>query len=341
MEKRRYLGILAAVLLLTGCAAGGRKAQEASLAPVEEQRLVVYTSHKEEVWKPIVREFEERTGIWVDVVTGGTNELLERIDEESEHPAADVMFGGGVDSLAVYADCFEPYQCAEWEEIGSQYRSEDGLWTPFSSLPVVLVYNTKLLPQGRVTGWSDLLDDSLRGRVAFADPAVSGSSFTSLVTMACAMGEDTEATIREFAYSLEGQELSGSGDVLTAVNNGSFWVGVTLEETALKRREAGDSIDLVYPEEGTSLVPDGSALVKGAPHGDNAKLFLDFTVSYDVQEMMAGQYRRSVRDDVACLPQLPALEELALVDYDIPWASQNHNAVLMTWAFYLDGEEET
>ena len=48
-----------------------------------------------------------------------------------------------------------------------------------------------------------------------------------------------------------------------------------------------------------------------------------------------------MRDDVACLPQLPALEELALVDYDIPWASQNHNAVLMTWAFYLNGEEET
>ena len=98
------------------------------------------------------------------------------------------MFGGGVDSLAVYADCFEPYQCSEWEKIGAQYRSEDGLWTPFSSLPVVLIYNIKLLPQGRVTGWSDLLDDSLRGRVAFADPAVSGSSFTSLVTMACAMG---------------------------------------------------------------------------------------------------------------------------------------------------------
>ena len=67
MEKRGYLGILTAVLLLTGCTAGGGEAQEASLAPAEEQRLVVYTSHKEEVWQPIVREFEERTGIWVDV----------------------------------------------------------------------------------------------------------------------------------------------------------------------------------------------------------------------------------------------------------------------------------
>ena len=214
MEKRGYLGILTAVLLLTGCTAGGGEAQEASLAPSEAQRLVVYTSHKEEVWQPIVREFEERTGIWVDVVTGGTNELLERIDEESEHPAADVMFGGGVDSLAVYADCFEPYQCSEWEKIGAQYRSEDGLWTPFSSLPVVLIYNTKLLPQGRVTGWSDLLDDSLRGRVAFADPAVSGSSFTRVGVKSLATTSSTpSATSPQPSSSTSSQARSTAGRV--------------------------------------------------------------------------------------------------------------------------------
>ena len=67
---------------------------ELSLAPPEDERLVVYTSHKQELWWPIVREFEERTGIWVDVVTGGSNELLERISEEAESPRADVMFGG-------------------------------------------------------------------------------------------------------------------------------------------------------------------------------------------------------------------------------------------------------
>ena len=47
---------------------------------------MVYTSHKEEVWQPIVREFESRTGIWVDVVVGGSSELLERLDQEKEHP---------------------------------------------------------------------------------------------------------------------------------------------------------------------------------------------------------------------------------------------------------------
>ena len=48
-------------------------------APSEAERLVVYTSHKEEVYQPIVEEFERRTGVWVQVVSGGTTELLERI----------------------------------------------------------------------------------------------------------------------------------------------------------------------------------------------------------------------------------------------------------------------
>ena len=36
-------------------------------APDEAMRLVVYTAHKEEVYQPIVEEFERRTGVWVQV----------------------------------------------------------------------------------------------------------------------------------------------------------------------------------------------------------------------------------------------------------------------------------
>lgn len=80
--------------------------------PDESMRLTVYTSHKEEVYQPIIEEFERRTGVWVRVVSGGTTELLERIAAESDAPAADVMFGGGVESAwayeAYFADCAAP-----------------------------------------------------------------------------------------------------------------------------------------------------------------------------------------------------------------------------------------
>ena len=209
MKNMRGLALgLAAVLLLSGCGAGA-DSSGSSFAPAEEDRLVVYTSHKEEVWWPIVREFEERTGIWVDVVTGGTNELLSRIAQEAEAPAADVMFGGGVDSLEVYGDCFEPYVCVQQEAIAERYRSEDGLWTPFSALPVVLIYNTKLLSPGEVADWADLLQPEFQGKIAFTDPGVSGSCFTGLVTLLQAVGGDRDETLRQFARQLGGGHAGG------------------------------------------------------------------------------------------------------------------------------------
>lgn len=74
---------------------------------------MIYTSHKEEVYGPIVKEFEARTGIWAEVVTGGTNELLARIAGEADAPVCDVIFGGGVESLTAYERYFQPYACAE------------------------------------------------------------------------------------------------------------------------------------------------------------------------------------------------------------------------------------
>lgn len=145
--------------------------------------------------------------------------------------------------------------------------------------------------------------------------------------------------IRQFAENLGGVQLDSSGGVPSAVADGSALVGVTLEETALKRIADGMDIAMVYPADGVSCVPDGSAVVRGAPHEENARLFLDFTVSREVQELLVGQFcRRSVRDDVEPLADLPALAELPIADYDLDQAVQDRDAILMTWAFYF-GED--
>lgn len=340
MRYKRLLILFLMFALLTGCASG---AQDAStFAPDESERLVLYTSHKKEVWWPIVKEFESRTGVWVEVVEGGTNELLERLQKEQDAPRADVMFGGGVESLESCRALFEPYVCRGAAQILPQYRAQDDRWTPFSSLPVVLIYNPKLLSPGQVACWKDLLDPKLRGKIAFADPEVSGSSYTALVTMLCALDGDTDEVLRAFAENLNGTLLSGSGEIVSAVANGEAWAGVTLEETARKRIAAGDDIALVYPADGTSCVPDGCAALENAPHPDNAKLFLDFTVSAEVQQLLQSDlYRRSVRSDLSPASKLPELSAIRQVDYDVSWASENREAILMSWAFYLGQEPGT
>ena len=89
---RRCCLLLVCLLLLTGC--GRADTQDvSSFAPAEGDRLVIFTSHKETIYEPILKEFEQRTGIWVELETGGTVTLLERI--AAGESGADLMFGGG------------------------------------------------------------------------------------------------------------------------------------------------------------------------------------------------------------------------------------------------------
>lgn len=327
--KRLLCLALMALLLLSGCAQG---TDVSAFAPGEEERLVIYTSHKEEVYGPIIKEFQQRTGIWVEVVTGGSGELLERIAMEAEggQPACDLMFGGGVESLAAYEDCFEPCTPEGVENLRGVGLSEEGLWTPFSSLPLVLIYNTRLVSEGELTGWADLLDPRWKGRIAFADPTVSGSSYTAALTLfSCIEGDDWDI-LAALVDNLDGGALPDSGDVVESVRSGSRYIGVTLEETALKQRSP--ELGIVYPAEGTSAVPDGCALIKGAKHAENAHAFLDFVLGRDVQELLVSDlHRRSVRTDVHAPEDLPSEAELGIIDYDVHWAGALKEEFIRRW----------
>lgn len=324
--KKRFLPLLLSALLLTGCAGA---AMPTGLAPEESRRLMIYTSHKEEVYRPIIREFEERTGIWVEIVTGGTSQLLERIEQEQAAPRADIMFGGGVETLSAHRELFRQADCPNGGALQEEFRQGNAAWTPFSALPVVLIYNTKLVDPACLTGWEDLLRPEFAGKIAFADPAKSASSFTALVTARYACGDEI---LEALPAQLEGRQLDSSGDVLSAVADGTYLVGITLEETAMQRIAAGDNLAIVYPKEGTSCVPDGTAVVLGAPHEENAVAFLDFTLSEAVQQLLGSRfYRRAVRAGVDAPEALPALEDMALVRYDDAWAAENRDDILARW----------
>lgn len=331
--KRIMAGILALAAVLT--AACGRAGDEdgSAFAPPEDRRLVIYTSHKEEVYGPLIREFEQRTGIWVELETGGTTQLLEKISQGNTD--CDLMLGGGADSLSAYARCFSPYYSIYNESIEPRYRSTDGSYSPFSALPVVLIYNTKLVRMNPPTGFASLLDPAWRGKIAFADPAVSGSSYTGLCTLLQALPGDREENLKSFAANLDGRLLSSSGEVIGAVAEGSCYIGVTLEETALKGIDEGYDIDIIYPQEGTSAVADGAAIVAGCRHPENARSFIDFMLCPDVQQLLADDFSRHRvcgSDD--------GLEDIKLIDYDLQWASEKQQELLEIWGELFEGAEE-
>lgn len=333
---RNILIYLLVLLLVTGCSSN-EKNTLSEYVPSKEQRLVIYTSHKKDVWQPIINEFEERYGIWVDVTEGGTSELLEKIKDGGTN--ADIMFGGGVESLEAFKECFAPYKSKEDMFVYPSFVSKDNSWTPFSALPIVLSYNPKFVTFEDVTGWTDLFNAKLKGKIAFADPKISGSSFTALMTLLEISPSGDEDTIEAFVKNLDGNIKNNSGEVLSSVLDGESYVGISIEEEAYKKVAEGRDLKIVYPDDGTGCVPDGTAVVKGCLHEENAKLFIDFTVSKEIQKLLTEKfYRRPVRVDISFDEPLPALNKIKLIDYDVEKISQKREKVLSSWEFFLGKE---
>lgn len=323
----------AAMLLLSSCANSPRQQAieefSARYSVSEEKRLIVYTSHKEEVYLPIIREFENRTGIWVELHAGGTAEMISQVKEASENGACDIMFGGGIESYEAQKDLFMPYETGDKSILDDNYLDADNYWTPFTELPIVFVYNKKLVSYSEVPrSWEQLFDERWKGQIAFADLAMSGTSYTIVSTMEQLFKEEPESLVPRFYEQLEGKVLGSSGDIIPQVSDGKFLVGITLEETAKKAIDQGYDITMIYPEDGTSAVPDGVAVVRNAPHSYNAGKFIDFVVGYDTQKYACDNfYRRSVRTDL----NKNTDSGLTQISFDIKKSAQEEMEVFSLW----------
>ncbi|MFB5763930.1 ABC transporter substrate-binding protein [Paenibacillus medicaginis] len=342
------MGVILTSVLLTACGSdtGTSTATDASNAAADSDSgtLTIYSPNAAEINNPIIKEFQERTGITVDLITGGTGELLKRVQAESGNPLGDVFWAGGADSLASYSEYFEPYKTSEYDNLLPNYVDESNTWTPFNALPMVITYNKEIVSeQDLPKSWEDLLKPKWKGQIAFADPSKSGSSYTQAVTMLTAFGRDNEKGwdfVKKLVANMDGKILSGSSLVQRAVPDGEFALGITLEDAALRYIEGGSQIGIIYPEEGTSAVPDGAAIIKGTKHLNEAQQFIDFVVSKDVQELVQDEFkRRSIRKDVDPVEGLPQTADIKLVDYDFKWASDHKDEVIGRFVGIMMGAE--
>ena len=141
----------------------------------------------------------------------------------------------------------------------------------------------------------------------------------------------------DFLNNLDGRVLTSSGQIIEQVSDGSFLMGITLEETAKKAILAGYDITMVYPADGTGAVPDGVAMVKNAPHSYNAGLFIDFVTDYDTQAYaMYEFYRRPVRTDII-LPE--GTEAIDQIDFDIEKSAAEEEEIFNLWDEIIGKED--
>lgn len=307
MRKQSFFlqTILFALLLLSGC----------TRTSPSESSLVVYSPHPTDFITDLVRNFENDTGMHVTVIQMGTGEILDSLALDNDDPKCDVLWGGSLSSVASAANLFEDYSTPNEAAFAEGYRNREGMFTRFSDIPSVLMVNQNLLGDITVEGYADLLNPELKGKIAFADPRLSSSSFEHIINMLYAMGNGTPENgwfyVRAFLNNLDGTLVSSSKQVYQGVSDGTFAVGLTFEEGGANYAETDDNIKLVYMKEGVVFTADGLYIRKGTTHPEQARLFVDYMTGKDVQAYISQVLnRRTVRNDVTIKPSLASKDSI-------------------------------
>ena len=347
MHMKRKLAIMMAIVFavgsLAGCGSSSPEAEETTqetpnaesaveaeteetAEPTETGELTLYYSNSTEWADPIIQEFEDQTGIKVNLVQDGTSSLFARIKAEAANPQADVVWGGVIDTYRANQDLLQPYTSSEADNLKKEAVDPNGYYTGFDMGPMVMVYNTELIPENEApTSWADLLDEKYFGKIACADPTASSSSFACIMSIILAYGTDGEGYdfVEKLVANLDGKIVSSSSGVYKGVADGEYLIGLTYEEAAIRYIESGANIAVVYPSEGTSSSPSGCAIIKNCQNQKSAQMFIDYLSSVEVQSQLGDLYRRSVRTDIQDPGNLEAWENIAFVDMDIDWTSSH------------------
>ncbi len=332
--KRSLTGLIAlavaAPLALAACSSDTADGTEAS------NSLVVYTARSEALNNTVIPAFEEATGIKVDVVTAGTGELVQRVQSEGSNPLGDVLWAADETMLSGSQDLFEEYVSSEDANMQEAFRNKSGYFTPAFADPTVMIVNTNLQGDMEINGFEDLLNPELKGKIAFGDPVNSSSAFQSLMAMLYGMGADEDpmsdeawAYVDSFLGNLDGKIVNSSSQVYTGVAGGEYVVGLTWEDPAANLEKEGAPVKVVFPQEGAIFPGESVQIIKGAKNLDNAKRFVDFMLSKDVQEKV-GQTTtiRPLREGVTLADYMTPTDDIKLFgSYDEAWVSENKETI--------------
>ncbi len=336
---KRIASLFLVLVLLAGLF-GCTAAKKEDAAPAASKKLVIYNSNTDDWTAPILEGFKAKYGIEVEIVSGGSAELMSRIASERENPQGDVVWGGTIDTLASFADDLEPYKSTEYDKIFESFRDPEYRWYPDTVDPFVIAYNTsRVTAEEAPTKWEDVLDPAWNGEIGMANPAKSGTAYTIICTLLTVWGKgpDSFTKLESFVQNLGGRLAGGSSSMIQAVVDGEYKIGLTFEEAVLKYKDSGSPLEIVYPEDGTTVLAGGIAIIKGAKNMDNAKLFLDYVLSLENQSTYANFNRRSCRSDIQ-LPEGSKMCPLADVKqnpFDLDWCTNDKEDILAHWDEYV------
>jgi iron(III) transport system substrate-binding protein len=296
LERGLRLVVVAAALVAG--AVGGRHAQ----AQARETVLNLYSARHYQTDEALYANFTRETGIKINRIEMGDEQLLQRLKSEGANSPADVVLLVDAARLwrAQQEGLFQPVKSKILEErIPATLRAEDGSWYGFSTRARVIVYDKAKYKPADVDSYEKLADPKLKGQVCTR----SGAHPYMLSLIAAMIERNGEAATERWARgvvaNMARDPKGGDTDQIRAVASGECGVALTnsyyfvrlLRSTDPKDKEVVAKVGYLWPNQatsGTHLNISGGAVAKNAPNRDAAVRFLEYLASAEAQAYFAN-----------------------------------------------------
>jgi iron(III) transport system substrate-binding protein len=273
----------------------------------------IYSAREENLIKPILDIYSEETGVTVNLVTGGADELIQRLSLEGVNSPADLLLTVDVGRLyrAKEAGVLQAVQSELLErEVPANYRDSEGYWYALSLRSRVIVYDKERVNPSELSTYADLADPKWKGKICVRSSSniYNQSMVASMVSRNGVEATQTwaEGLVANFARSPQGgdrEQISGiaAGQCQVALINTYYLAGL-LNSSNPADRANGEAVAVFWPDQsgsGAHINISGAAVTKAAKNKDAAVKLMEFLVSDEAQHWYAETNNEfPVRGDV-------------------------------------------
>jgi len=263
--------------------------------------VVYYTTMTLDQSKTVADRFEKKYGVKVTVFRTGGGPLLNKIFTEARGGRHDwdLVVGRGEMVLPMMQrKLVASYRSPETKMIDEQLVDKEGYWTAYYVNSYVLGWNTKLVKRQDVPKTSDeLLNPKWKG----GQISVDTEAYGMLEGLKRAWGKEKAVDYFKRLAALDPVLKRGNTERVQLTVAGEYPLIIAYNQTIQRLTSRGAPIDWLALEPAVTQV-NPVMLASKAPHPNAARLFYDFILSREGQEMLRGFQRIPVRKDVESDP---------------------------------------
>jgi iron(III) transport system substrate-binding protein len=301
------------------------------------EEVVLYCSVDQQLGEPIIAEFERQTGIKVlaryDTEASKTVGLVQKIIAEAASPIADVFWSGEVSHTIRLArkSLLAKYTSDRTVNWPATFADSQGRWYGFALRARVIAYNTRAVSKTDAPkSLEDVLEPKWKGRIVMAAPEF-GTTGSDVASWFAHYGNDRA---REILQSLKANRIrlvSGNSTAVRMVATGQADICFTDTDDVYAGQRNDWPIAMNYLDQagnGTLAIPNTAAMIKNAPHQENAARLMDFLLSEKLEQMLAESYSRNspIHPELAQQFEECVIPKALSIDYNAI-ADQMQNAI--------------